>query len=356
MTITVSFTTATTPFERGRSFGAANAADLRANWEGYRAFFGLFDLSDAAVREVADGCRERLAGWAPDLAIELDGLAEGAGLERWETAAMTARSEVVAPFRAPGECSTAIHLPEGAPPRTLQTWDWNDRMTEGKVVHRYATSAGRTVTTFTEFGILAKIGVTDAGLGVHFNLLQHDADGGEPGVPVHAVARRILDEATTVDDAEAIARSAPVSASVVFSVVTWDGERADAAAIECSPVGVARVPVGDRGHLWHSNHFVDAGLATGERLGAIDPDTYERFDELARRIDALESPDLAERASAFVAHAEDGAALCCHPDPDVPAHARWRTQAMVSLDVAAARLHVRDGTPCVGDLREWLVV
>ena len=133
---------------------------------------------------------------------------------------------------------------------------------------------GRTVHLFTEFGIVGKIGVNDAGLGLHFNILHHRDDGRGAGVPVHVVARRILDEAATVEEATAIARSATVSASTVLTVVAWDDERASARCLELSPAGVGVLEPDADGVLAHTNHFLDPRLARGElrdRLRRHDP-------------------------------------------------------------------------------------
>lgn len=358
MTITYAFTPLTDPVARGRSFGAAYVREIGESWRGYLEFFRLFDLDDADVRAVADTTYARVEGWAPTLAAEMGGLAEGAGLERWQVAALNARSEVIAAFRidVPGECSTTVFVPSSGPPLTLQSWDWNERMTEVKVVHCFETAAGRGVKTFTEFGILGKIGVNSAGLGVHFNLLQHERDGVPGGVPVHLVARRILDEASCLDEAREIVSSATATASAALTVVTYDGERADAATFELSPAGSARVAPDGEGQLLRTNHFLDARLARGERHAAEDDGTYRRREVLERRREALRSPSLVDRATALVHHAADGAAICAHVDEAEAPRLRWRTQAMISLDLESGRLRVRDGQPCVGDLTAWNVV
>ncbi|MFD0903400.1 hypothetical protein [Actinomadura sediminis] len=49
---------------------------------------------------------------------------------------------------------------------------------------------------------------------------------------MHLLARRVLDEADTIDAALEIVRGARVSASTVLTVVTYDGTRADARALE----------------------------------------------------------------------------------------------------------------------------
>jgi isopenicillin-N N-acyltransferase-like protein len=192
--------------------------------------------------------------------------------------------------------------------------------------------------------MVGKIGVNSAGLGVHFNVLGHVADGGATGVPVHVVARHVLDEAATVEEAAALARSAGVSASTVLTVAGWDGERATARCLELSPAGVGELEPDADGVLLHTNHFLDAALARGERLAADDPTTRRRLALLAEHAaDLRAAADPTARAAALLDH---DTGLCCHADAEQPFDDRWETLATVSLDLAAARLHLHEGGPC----------
>lgn len=358
MTLTIAFTEPAGPHERGLRFGSAHADRVRESWRAYSGLFAASGIGEETVRRVAEEALGRTAEWSAPLATEIAGLAEGAALAPWQAAALSARSEVLATARVPlpGECSTSVHLPAAGGTRTVQTWDWNPAMRDTMAVWRYRT-ADRTVTTFTELGVLAKIGLSSAGLGVHFNLLQHDADGGETGVPVHLVARRLLDEAATLAEARDLLATVRVSASVALTVVARGGagRAPEAATFELSPAGHAELPADD-GFVQHTNHFLDPALAAGDRLRPVDEDTVHRQRELVARRPRLASPDLAERARALLLHAADGAQLCAHADPAEPERARWQTLAAISLDLERSELVVRDGTLCSGDLEEWVRV
>ncbi|MEU5884193.1 C45 family peptidase [Spirillospora sp. NPDC047279] len=340
--------TRTAPAARGEEFGARWSAETRAAFDGYAELFATLGATGPQVQGWAELALARTAEWAPDLAAEMAGLATGAGLETWQVAALNARTEILAELRddGEGECSTSVVLPAGGPPRTLQTWDWLEGMREVGVLWEYEPRPGHRVRTFTEFGVLAKIGVTGAGLGAHFNILKHTADGGGIGVPVHLVARRILDEAHDLDSAVAIVRGAPTSASSVITVVTYDGERADARSLEVSPAGLGVVAPGPDGLLLHTNHFIDPSLARGERLGTDRPGTYARYAHLEDRARELRDADPTGRAKAMIAHAPDGAPVCAHSSPADPPDQRWDTLATISLDVPAGRLEVHRGGPC----------
>ncbi|MBN6052336.1 peptidase C45 [Nonomuraea sp. RK-328] len=334
------------PAGRGRELGTHWGDAVRANHDGYARLFEASGAGPGVVRELAERALAATAAWAPALAEEIGGIAAGCGLAPWQVAAVNARTEILAAMRArgEGECSTAVVLDAGRPPRTVQTWDWHDHLRDAPLLWAFETGDGRRVRTFTEAGVLAKIGVNGAGLGVHFNILRHRSDHADIGVPVHLVARRILDEAATLDEATEIARSARTSASTVVTVVTLEGVR----ALEICPAGVGVVEAGVNGIdgvLLHTNHFLDPELARGEDLGTERPGTYARLRHLEERAGELADPDLTARAGAMTSHAPV-APVCAHPDPELSFDQRWETLAVISLDVAAGAMRVHRGRLC----------
>jgi isopenicillin-N N-acyltransferase-like protein len=317
----------------GQALGTQAREGILRCWAGYER---LFDVWGSDVREIAEATFERTQAWAPHLAAEIEGIAAGAGLETWQVAALNARTEILA--RGRGECSTVVLL--GDSPRTMQTWDWHEHLDDSKFVW----DTGH-VRTLTEYGIVGKIGVNSAGLGVHMNILHHASDGGGDGVPVHIVARRILDDATTVDEAVEIARSARMCASTVLTAV----DRHSAACLELCPVGLGVVRPSD-GVLLHTNHFLDPELAAGEDNRDEDPESWDRLEALEQRVDELRAaPDLSD-----VMKLHD-TPVCCHPEPGAPFGERYATLATISLDVAGGRMRLRAGGPCA-DESPWITV
>lgn len=345
------------PFARGEALGRQFADAISTNVAAYRSLFDAVGVDPAHLPDHGEAALAAVLDWAPDLHLEMLGLAAGSGREPWEIGMMNARTEVLATVgaTAEGECSTGVHVPAAGAPKTIQTWDWHDTMDAGKATVVATLASGRVVRYFTEAGIVGKIGLSSAGLGVHFNILSHRDDGDGIGVPVHVVARRILDEATTIDDAVAIVRSARVTASTVLTVVTYDGERGDAACIELSSGGVAVVRPDDSGFLLHTNHFLDPVLAEGE-LSLPTASTHARLKHLLSRRELIRTPDPVGRVEALHLHDIDGAPLCCHPLLDLPFHEQWRTLLTVELDLAAGVLQLHDGGPCSVDRATWQTV
>ena len=332
--------------ERGSALGTTFAAQFERTAALYLGHFAELGIPDDDVRGIAERSHAALRQWTPAQADESDAIADAARVERWRLGAVGARTEILAaaPPRREGECSTAVRVGPGVVAETFQTWDWHDFLVPEGLLMAYQSSAGLEVKLFTEFGTAAKIGVNSAGIGLHFNILSHRTDSVAGGVPVHAIARRILEEARTLDDAERIARSAAVSASTVFTVIQQDGDGSSAASIEVSPAGVAVVPPDGDGWLLHTNHFLDPALAEGDTMPP-ESTTLERLGHLAAVRDELEGLEPARRALAACGGQGEQAAICMTPDAGLHPIDQWATLLTISLDAVGIALDFFPGRP-----------
>jgi isopenicillin-N N-acyltransferase-like protein len=336
------------PRERGLELGERFRAEVSAHAAAYRRLFARradrpFDIDLWSAR-----AWETIRAVAPEHAEEIAGIAEGAGLPVEALAAVNARTEILVAANPSGitECSTVVALPPGRSPVAVQTWDWYDAMSDGWLHWTIPHPDGRVVQTVTEFGMLAKIGVSSAGVGVMLNMLHHEHDAKAAaeervGYPVHLLSRAILDRAASLDDALAIA-SAPTSASTSLTVV----DRAGAAAtIELFPGGPGvREP--EDGLLVRTNHFVSEAGAPGCLAATIGDSTEFRRTTLLEAFTGAVPSSTEQVVSAMETHRADGGGVCAHPREDEEPLLWHRTLATVGIDVAEGRLDVRDGGPC----------
>lgn len=339
---------ANTPVERGLEYAAAAGSRIVRTVDTYWEHYLRLGGDAGRIEEVALETLTLLSDWSSEQAEEVRGLADGTGLPAWRIVALMSRTEVLATLQ-PGttECSTVVLVPNDGPARSLQTWDWDPALAPEGALLDYTLSSGTHVSTFTELGMTAKIGVSSRGLGLHFNILHHRSDDLRPGVPVHCLAREVLSRSTTVAEAREIAESTPVSASSVLTVLTAD----DAAALEVSPVGVAAlqpVPVpGDPGGsraLWHTNHFLDPSLARGEaRTGPST--THERARHLDQQLRLLAgaAPGLHPLAAAMCGEAGAHAPVCLTPGPADAGP--WSTLLTAGITLDPPCLTAHPGTP-----------
>ncbi|MFJ1656453.1 C45 family peptidase [Streptomyces sp. NPDC088337] len=351
------------PGDRGQQLGKAFPDRIGQASAFYDQLFAAAGATPQDVTDWSLRAFEHISAWAPELAEEMDGIARGAGLPLWRIAALNARTEILGRFGRTQhpECSTVVYAPaDGRPPVTTQTWDWHDGMRDGWFVWTIEHPDGRVVHTVTEFGIVGKIGVNKAGLGLHFNILGHTSDKSTEAagtwIPVHALARRILDTCASVPEAVELATGTSVTASSSLTLADHAEDRTTAAAIELSPAGSVLLRPREDGFLLRTNHFVDQALAGGEVMGVEDPSTYRRMNVLQERTAAISAPDRETLVKALTCHGDEGAELCCHTQPDEVIGKRWETLATVSLDVAGGGLAAHPGGPCTFHPASWAEV
>lgn len=333
------------PGPRGEEFGAAHAGDIAASVERYTELFTAVAGAPVDLRPLGEEALGAIAAYSPDADAEIRGLAGGAGLEPWAVAALNARTEILARLGGPAraECSTVVDFRGGGPaPVTMQTWDWHDLFADGWLAWTIEQPDGAVFHTMTEFGVLAKIGVSSRGVGVHMNILNHAGDGGRIGVPVHILARTVMERAGDAAAAVAILGAAEVSASTVLTIVG----AGTAVGAELAPPGPRYVLPSPEGLYVHTNHFLDPHLAAGDRAPRLGPDSYLRLDVVRRALHRRPAAGVDDLRAALADHSSGPGSVCCHPDAEAGLGDRWATLATVTLNVAAGELSVRRGGPC----------
>lgn len=337
------------PAERGRTFGRDHADQIHRVLEHYQRLFDHAAGERVDLQEYGEQALAAILGFSAAAAEEVAGIAAGAGCTVHQVAALNARTEVLASIGATirGECSTVVSLGPGATaPVAVQTWDWHDLMAEDWLLWTIEHDDGSRTHTVTEFGILGKIGVNSHGVGTHLNILHHRSDRGQIGVPLHIVARTLLDTCHDIDAALALLGAAQVSASSVLTLVEATPDGSTALSVELGPEGPWFVPPTSEGLLVHTNHFLDPTAAVGDLEPDTAPDSLVRYDLLRRALAGRSGLTREDIVAAMSSHLGGGGAVCCHPEPGAEFGDRWRTLATIALDVSNGTLEVRPDGPC----------
>lgn len=341
--------TETEPFARGLTFGRIHAARIASTLAGYRAMWeALCPGHDPTP--AGDAALAATETYAPHLAREMRGMAQGAGLPAAMIGALNARTEILAQLKAPlrGECSAVLAVPDlNQPPIALQTWDWFCRFRDTWLVWEIPLEDGTTTRTLTEYGIVGKAGMNTRGIGLLFTILHHEQDGQGIGLPVHVAARAALDLGQSLHDAAHKLATAKTSASSSLNLCCWQKGQTLAMTVELHPGGPSFVLPDADGLLTHTNHFLAPGPAAKDTGPKDSPDTLLRRDLLQRRLKGGVSGP-AQVLQALNCHLGDDGALCAHPLPGDNAD-QYATLATVHLDLAAGQIHVHDGGPCTCD-------
>ncbi|MCC6750189.1 MAG: hypothetical protein IT371_21155 [Deltaproteobacteria bacterium] len=345
----------------GRAFGAAigRSVAFYLRWLSTTA-----QTTPAEVLRRAEGFGPLLAQRHPELLEEMDGIAKGAGRTRTEILMVNARTDlaVLARRKAPkaqsGEAlpgrersvwpgCTALALVEGkgASARLAlgQNWDWRGDVKENLVLLRLRPAGRPALVTFTEAGMVAKIGFNQHRLGVCLNFLSHRTDepGGPFGVPVHCLLRLAL-SCRTLEEAQTLVTRAPRSASANLLLAQAAATGPVAADLELTPRSHARLPLRE-GVLVHANHYKDAPLAAGctEQRNRSTLNRDQVATQLARELRA-QLPDPTARLQQ-VLRSRGGApyAVSKTPAPDSPSV----TLAGIVMDLSRNELHLAAGAP-----------
>ncbi|KAB8142429.1 peptidase C45 [Chloroflexia bacterium SDU3-3] len=356
------------PRERGRQYGQQAAALVRRSVASYAR---LFAFTRGVDWRQAHGEALRylpvIERHAPDIAEEMRGIAEGAGLPFESVLALNCRTELIAGVRAErphalfeqavaanralgaqpvGECTAAAALPEataGGAALLAQTWDWYGEQRAACVVLRIAAPGEPVVATVTEAGIVAKLGMNSAGLAVSLNILYTDQDGLEPGVPVHIQLRRML-QRRSVAEAAALPREACAGASSCITAVDAAG---GGVCMEISPGGVSAVAP-SAGLLAHSNHCLCPPALGSERPIAEGASTVPRYERAMALLHAAHGQiGVAHMQAILRDHDADPLCICRHPDPASPLAYQPESVLGAVMDVSSGELHLAPDIPCL---------
>ncbi|HYV15099.1 MAG TPA: C45 family peptidase [Conexibacter sp.] len=342
------------PGARGHAFGVAMAVPVAGTVRTYRRLFAAISgLGVADVRQLGEQVGASLTAW-PELVEEIAGIAAGAGQDERELLAINARTELLGAASRP-ECSFVGLLPRATAAGTTvmaQNWDWHPDLAESVVVWSIRTPDGHALTTMTEAGILAKIGLNDRGLGCCLNMLGAEGDGGVGGVPIHLLLRLVLERCATVEEALSLLLGARVTASSAISVGS-DGHEPALVTVELSPAGGRCLWPDAGGVLTHTNHFLHPELQARDSAVREWPETIERHRAVCAHLATDAGPlALADLEALLRSHVNAPDAICRHELADVPYEDRDETLASVVLMLGERRMRIACGLPCMHPHRD----
>lgn len=343
MSVAIHHSTERTPGDRGRAFGRAQAAPVENTVRAYRTLFAAArDLDIEPIRAIGETVGDLLADRWPALREEIAGLAAGSGQDERMLLAINARTEILAGM-GPPECSVAGLAESASGALLAQNWDFHPDLRASRIVWVVRQPGGGWFATFTEAGILAKIGLNAAGLGVALNLLATTADGDRLRTPIHVLLRLLLERCENLDAAIALLQRTPVAASSCVTVGQAAHGSARIVSVELSPAGAAVVPPEPHGPVLHTNHFLVAPSVGADTTPADWPDTLARLQELQQRVEPTAPQVLTD---VLRSHAGHPYGICRHDDPALPYADRSVTLASLVIDLSRQRMLVADGAPC----------
>ena len=293
----------------------------------------------------------------PELVEEMRGVAEGAGLEFREIAALNARTELTFSClpnalkeSSAGGCTSFGLMPEVTEHGHViigQNWDWRAEAVHTSVILQIEQREKPNIVMHAEAGTIGHRGINSAGLGVCINYIRSELDGFRPGVPFLIKLRGILNSSRMSLALKAVmTHVGPNSMNMVIG--HQGGEIID---VENLPNDLLFVYPQD-GILTHANHFESPMLRVRDTGKSTLPDTIYRSRRLRRLLEARRGRLNVETIrEALCDHFSYPDSICRHPDEQHEQIDQWMTLASIILDLTEMTLRYTDGPACTGPYR-----
>ncbi|MDD2944178.1 MAG: C45 family autoproteolytic acyltransferase/hydrolase, partial [bacterium] len=327
--------------ERGFAYGEQAQSFIE---RAYSLYVPAFGLSENVLRLAVEPYAEIIARYCPELMAELVAISRGAGLELWKILALNCRTEIIRRSavilaaeinqkeinRLPGECTVIAARQH---PLLCQTWDWITGMEELMVLLRVDTEEGPSIVTFTEPGVLGKIGLSSNGLALSLNILAGIIP--EPGLPTHVLVRRLLGCATP-DEAQEFLSIVPLGAISCITML-WRDYGLYQLEVAGSRFDFRRIT--DDFYV-HTNHFLALPIENSETEFASSYARLKRMYELAP-VSSIKQSEL------FLGDSCGDYPVCSSPKPDTLLQAGTEveiaTLARLVMDVEQGTMSLRRG-------------
>jgi len=327
------------PGDRGQMHGQILSKEIRQTLKYYRS---IFDLPEHRLLELGEYYLGLITAFNVKFAQEIGGIAEGAGIDpRW-VAVLNSRTEILS-YRyasSPMECTSLFSRPTAV---LGQNWDWASTLEDLVVVMKINLPEGHVIRMLTEPGIIGKIGLNSAGLGVCLNILTINRP--LKGIPVHVVLRGIL-ESRSLDQARKVVEQAGCekASSILVGHARGEGFNVEFA-------GGRNVFLDEAADIMlHTNHYLHDPINLPE-----DPDfasSYAREEVVLQRLallDDLSRENMAEILSDR-SNRDFPVLRDYRPDPKLQ---RLGTVCSIIMELKTRTMSIRKGDHATGDFVEY---
>jgi isopenicillin-N N-acyltransferase-like protein len=321
--------------ELGRQHGEQAASRIKAHLE---VICAHSRITRPELRRRALRFRPLFAKHCPHLLEEMEGLAEGAGIEPAEAMACNIRGEIAQAKE--GGC-TAYAIGRGGAAAGEIIAGQNSDMTSEVIPLAYVLhlrpEGKPEVLMWTFGGMIGYHGLNSAGVAHFANAL-----GGGPesrfAMPHYPVKRMML-ECGTVEEAAGLLRSVPLASNGNYVMCDGAGNILD---VEATTAGPEIIRDRGDGFLAHTNHFLCSRYARKENFDRSWQDSFPRMERMTALIRSRYGSLAVEDLKRFLSdHSGRPTGICRH-------NGESRTVASLIAEPARRRMHVAVGNPCRG--------
>ncbi|MBT3345254.1 MAG: peptidase C45 [Gemmatimonadetes bacterium] len=308
------------------------------------------NISDEAAISVAMDSIDRVRGYAPHLLDELEGMAHASGIPVERLMLLQVRNQLQAEDDRHGIAATppeagctafALSSETGADGAVAgQNWDNDVELDPFTVVLTRRPADAPDFATITQAGLIAYIGVNDAGMGVCLNTLPAPARA--HGVPHYFTVRAIY-ESRSLDEAVEAVRRADRAIPANILLATPQGP-ADL-EVTIDDVHLLTDDDGD-GVVTHTNHCLHPDLVAHNDAF---PELIESGPRKCRIDDLLGGATRpigrGHLETILSDHDSHPRSICRHPNDD-SATGWWSSVFSILIEADHGRMHITRGNPC----------
>jgi isopenicillin-N N-acyltransferase-like protein len=247
---------------------------IQKAWDFYRTLFLGNTRTESDLEKMAEVFIQNIEEFDGNYKLEIEGIAEGSGVDVWKIVCLNARTEIMlsspktnrGSSDGPNECTSIFCPTEGI---LAQNWDWDKTLEPLMFVQKIIRPDGHQLIQLTEPGILGKIGMNSAGVGVCLNILAAGLPGYHiGGVPVHILLRSVLDSISFDDALTRIGRASKGTMSHMFVASKCGGWKMCEIAGQKWEMIDSCIPL-------HTNHYLGCDALATMKTGSAS--SYHRF-------------------------------------------------------------------------------
>jgi isopenicillin-N N-acyltransferase like protein len=336
------------PYDIGFQHGSLAKEKVKNSVENYKVVFReMGGVSWEEVNEEVEQFIPSIEKFDKTILEEIQGIADGAGLDYKSILILNARSELLMTpkmLAAMGAgCTSFGVLPELTNGITYigQNWDFPEAQKDAIIILEIEQEGKPDILMATEAGIVGKIGINSEGVGICLNAIMTDQC--IPGTPLHIIMRGVLNSPSLFHAMTVIANGNIASACNFM----LGQHGVTVASMEMIPNDFELI-FPNNGYVLHTNHLSDRLLAKVTDFGRrINPCTFLRLNrakELFSQVKFINLNRLKEIQSDHVGYPHS---ICMHVDPDAPA--KICSVFAVVADLKNKELYMTPGQPCEND-------
>lgn len=199
---------------------------------------------------LADEYQPTITSQWPAYWTEMRGIAHGAGVSVRDIIAINVRTEIAFGLFSDGCTALAWRRGDGGASWLAQNWDWSPRQQENLILLTMERAGKPTIKIVTEAGIIGKIGLNSAGVGVCLNAIR--AKGMDATrLPCHLGLRVVLESNSRQEAVSELEKWGIASACHMLVADETGG-----IGLEWSAVGLQKLLPDARQRIFHTNHYL----------------------------------------------------------------------------------------------------